>query len=420
MQALLLKDNFQDVFPECDPDAAEGEEELCCSAVEDTTERMELSSQPGPSTTNAVSKKRTRSQLNKKEKEQVVEKLKGVTGAFLLDTVVRQVPEELHMQHYPERAELLASLFDSCGEDLENICTSLAASFIKLYLECSTGREKYGRFQVKWHSFCSKFLLDAPNDIESDWSSLSPPMLWLEMTRSVPKSVRNPVMISVTSAIYGYMLQKASITAKGDDSDSHYTIEREGDEVYLRFGGGALADMFQTRYKEMKSKKPSKYKEKVSQELQVLQWMQMTEKSKLPSSLAYRDRGGMYFPDLALLPFIRSVDTCVREIANDVGFKRYGKNLVAVVTQQVQHNKLLFKEFETFLYSKVEGVHSADKAIVSVYSEFSRKLCNTRVNEFLDTYRQRLATEKGKATLAGQNLRDTLLSQHVNLKTKLK
>ena len=170
----------------------------------------------------------------------------------------------------------------------------------------------------------------------------------------------------------------------------------------------------------MKSKKPSQYKEKVSQELQVLQWMRMVDKSNLPSSLAYRDQGGMYFPDLALLLFIRSVDTCVREIANDTGFKRYRKNLVTVVTQQVQQNQLLLEEFEAFLTSKVDCVQSGDKAIVSVYLEFSRKLCNTRVNEFLDTYRQRLATEKGKATLAGQNLRDTLLSQHVNLKPKLK
>ena len=59
----------------------------------------------------------------------------------------------------------------------------------------------------------------------------------------------------------------------------------------------------------------------------------------------------MYFPDLALLPFIRSVDTCVDEIANDTGFKRYKKNLVAVVTQQVQQNQRLLEEFEAFLFS---------------------------------------------------------------------
>ena len=178
--------------------------------------------------------------------------------------------------------------------------------------------------------------------------------------------------------------------------------------------------MFKLRYTAMKSKKPSHLKEKVSQELQVLQWMRMVDKSSLPPSLSYRDQGGMYFPDLALLPFIKSVDTCVRENTNDIGFKRYGKNLVTVVTEQVQRNELLRKEFDAFVYSKVDSAQSADKVIDSVYSEFCRKLCNTRVNEFLDTYRQKLAKDKGKATLTGQNLRDSLLSQHVNLKPQSK
>ena len=104
--------------------------------------------------------------------------------------------------------------------------------------------------------------MDAPSDTEHDWSSLSPPRLWLTMTISVPKDVRNPVMIAIMSAIYWCMLQKtcACTIAKDSDTDSHYSTEREDDEVYLRFGGGALADMFRTRYKEMKSEKPSQYK----------------------------------------------------------------------------------------------------------------------------------------------------------------
>ena len=76
-----------------------------------------------------------------------------------------------------------------------------------------------------------------------------------------------------------------------------------------------------------------------------------------------------------------------------------------MVTEQVQRNELLRKVFDAFVYSKVDSAQSADKAIDSVYFEFCRKLCNTRVNEFLYTYRQKLAKDKGKATLTGQNLR---------------
>ena len=53
---------------------------------------------------------------------------------------------------------------------------------------------------------------------------------------------------------------------------------------------------------------------------------------------------------------------------------------------------------------KVECVQLADKAIAYVYSKFSRKLCNSRVSEFLDKHRQRLATE--------ENTSGTILKRH--------
>ena len=50
------------------------------------------------------------------------------------------------------------------------------------------------------------------------------------MTQFEPKNVRNPVTTAMTSAFYGYMLQKESTVAKGNDTDSHHDIESEGDE----------------------------------------------------------------------------------------------------------------------------------------------------------------------------------------------
>lgn len=76
--------------------------------------------------------------------------------------------------------------------------------------------------------------------------------------------------------------------------------------MYLRFGGGALADMFTQWYKGMKSNKASIHKERISKELQVLECIRRMDKFTLPPTLAYRDRGGMYFPNEAFLPFIKS------------------------------------------------------------------------------------------------------------------
>ena len=59
-------------------------------------------------------------------------------------------------------------------------------------------------------------------------------------------------------------------------------------------------------------------------------------------------------------------------------------------------------------------------AIDNVYQDMVRKLCNIRVQEFLSAQQQKLASEKGHASMKGQNLRDTLLSQHTNLQSKIK
>ena len=77
--------------------------------------------------------------------------------------------------------------------------------------------------------------------------------------------------------------------------------------------------------------------------------MRRVDKSTLPSTLAYRDRGGMYFPDEVFLPFIRSLDECVRENANEESFTRYGKNLVKITIEQVKQNQVLFTKFKDIM-----------------------------------------------------------------------
>ena len=53
-------------------------------------------------------------------------------------------------------------------------------------------------------------------------------------------------------------------------------------------------------------------------------------------------------------------------------------------------------------------------AVDVVYSELLRKLCNTRLGEFVDCFKQIQASKVGSASLSGLNSRDTL-HDHVNL-----
>ena len=72
--------------------------------------------------------------------------------------MIEALSKVLHIQHYEEREQLLISLLDSSRHELETVCKDLSDSFIHCYKQCDTGKEKYGRFQVKWHELCSTFL----------------------------------------------------------------------------------------------------------------------------------------------------------------------------------------------------------------------------------------------------------------------
>jgi len=56
--------------------------------------------------------------------------------------------------------------------------------------------------------------------------------------------------------------------------------------------------------------------------------------------------------------------------------------------------------------------------VEAVFKELVQKLAHIRIQKYLDSFKHKGAAHKGSATLAGQNLRDSLLTHHVNLKTK--
>ena len=223
MEEILLEDCFEDIFFESTLLEAEkntdgpGESQSELQVHEETSASTEsvTKSLSHAGSSSSSSRKRAQHTLNKKEREKVINMLQTLNGA-LLDIVVKHLSEELHMQHYPEREELMISILDSSKEDMERICAGLADTFIELYIKCDKGKEKYGRFQVEWHQSCSRFLLDnsEEDDNECDVCLLSPPKLWLLLTKSIPKDIRNPLMIAITGAVYSFMLRQATLSMK--------------------------------------------------------------------------------------------------------------------------------------------------------------------------------------------------------------
>lgn len=73
-------------------------------------------------------------------------------------------------------------------------------------------------------------------------------------------------------------------------------------------------------------------------------------------------------------------------------WKGYGSKLVEITTQQLRANRELEKKFNSLLSLKLAlteenfEIYKAD--LTSVYTELTRKLCNTRIQEFLDSHLQ--------------------------------
>ena len=59
------------------------------------------------------------------------------------------------------------------------------------------------------------------------------------------------------------------------------------------------------------------------------------------------------------------------------------------------------------------------QAARNIYEEMLRKLSNTRIQEFISSLKQKIASDKGQASVAGQNLRYKLLTAHINVQSRV-
>ena len=162
-------------------------------------------------------------------------------------------------------------------------------------------------------------------------------------------------------------------------------------------------------------------KDQVSKEITLLQKLSVHEKDKkvyLPEYLQYRDEGYMYFPCQELLPFLKALDLRVKEITNDSNFTKQGCSLLSGILEKVEDDdgtlRKLFMEAAQVKLPELQDISQVNL----VFSELVRKLTHTRVEEYLNSFKNKAIAKKGSASLSGQNLRDSLLSHHVTLKTK--
>ena len=138
--------------------------------------------------------------------------------------------------------------------------------------------------------------------------------------------ISNPAMITLSSTVYNTLIEHTA--SKNKVNDPSTAMSHDGDDVYYRFGG--LHSVTCCIYSIIESKQHLNHKDQISQEITVLQAINSKDKSFIPNYMKYRNLGYMYFPRPTFIPFLRHLDTMVKEVVNPSGINKEGNNLIKV------------------------------------------------------------------------------------------
>jgi len=102
-------------------------------------------------------KKRRRTKLNKKERDELLSLLGSVYKVILR----KEIGLKLKTQFIPEYLQEMSNTLCEKEELLEEIIATHRYYFSSLYEECQKGPEPFLNFQLRWHEHCSAFLLSS-------------------------------------------------------------------------------------------------------------------------------------------------------------------------------------------------------------------------------------------------------------------
>ena len=119
----------------------------------------------------------------------------------------------------------------------------LQECFVRIYGEVSTAKERYLQFQLKWHNYCSYFLVSEnrelselglhPADISAE-SIVSVRSKWRKIyeMHSVSKDTAKTFLISFLGSIFDQLLKQCQIVLKPARSDTRMATE-DSEDVYF-------------------------------------------------------------------------------------------------------------------------------------------------------------------------------------------
>ena len=287
-------------------------------------------------------RKPTSKVIPKKKRQDLMKYLRAIELSTLRIEMRTAVEEQFGDGQFQQ---FLDKLFKEDKPVME-IAAQHRESFAFLYGECKQQKNSVMQFQLQYQYHCSVFILEEQFTLaainlneETHAMLVAARRTWLEFYKKcdLPVPESNPIMIAMSSGAYRYLLNQISVyqerltdgTRAPLDTAEAALIGEDGDDVYHRFGGGAICSMLKLRYKELKNCSRTN-RNALSIQVCMLQAMNLKDKSGIPDYLKYRDRGYMYFPHSSLIPFLRGIDTVVKKCVNEDKFCEHGDDLIKV------------------------------------------------------------------------------------------
>ena len=93
--------------------------------------------------------------MNKTTRNVIIKSIRDIP----LDTIVEQVKVQLYKEQFLYNRETYTKILDELVSLFRSLIEHHSTTFVMVYGQNATGKEKYLRFQTEWHSQCSIFLM---------------------------------------------------------------------------------------------------------------------------------------------------------------------------------------------------------------------------------------------------------------------
>ena len=256
--------------------------------------------------------------------------VKDIDKQAVVEHVRTSVPKTLMESLFPERMGLWKSIAET--KELEVFIINNAVKFLTLYDANIKGSNKYANLYLSWLQVIRSYTCKTEQTAESraEWG-----VVLAKHGDIISEHIQRTVIATILNSVQdGTQAQMAAKIEQIDGGESNpEPVESLSDDTALyRISGWALKSAIQIKRRAVTKSKVQSAK-LIKEELQLLEVIKRSQSSKstLPLGVQYLDRGGLTFIHSSLLPWVRAVESSMKQYMTQAGYKRYGKQIFKVI-----------------------------------------------------------------------------------------